>query len=278
MRLFVFHLRAALFWPSCVEWKACCLSRLLDEGLNRFLARLLLRSELSVAERDAILRLRGRVAEVPRGRELVLPERPVEQAILVIEGLIARFDEMNDGRRQITALHIAGDVSDLHSVPVPVPAWGIEAAANSTIALISHDDIRAAAVKFPALAFAFWRDTVVDASILAKWTANLGRADAATRLAHLLCEIGTRMEVAGVGGRDDFSLGLTQAQLADTLGLTTVHVNRTVMALKGLVGLSFAGGRVQVDNWPALAHIGAYDDGYLMLDKDAAAQEWASIS
>ncbi|MFC3215111.1 hypothetical protein [Novosphingobium panipatense] len=55
-------------------------------------------------------------------------------------------------------------------------------------------------------------------------------------------------------------------------------MNRTVMALKGLVGLSFAGGRVQVDNWPALAHIGAYDDGYLMLDKDAAAQEWASIS
>lgn len=234
-----------------------------------FVRRLLLRSILSSSEVEALGRLAGRRVQASRGQDLVLPGHGVNHATLLISGLLARFDQMADGRRQITALHISGDMADLHSVPMPLPAWGIQALVPSVVLHIPHADLRGLAERKPAIAMAFWRDTVADASILAKWTANLGRADAVTRTAHLICEMGMRMEVHGLDQRHDFSLPITQAQLADALGLTTVHVNRTVSALRQECGVFFDQGRVRIEDWPGLAHRGNFDDGYLMLDVKA---------
>lgn len=241
------------------------MSKANDAPLERFLARLLSRSSLSDVEQAAILGLRGRAVTVATHRDIIAPGETTTTACLVIDGLVARFDQMADGLRQFTSLYIPGDLADLHSVVSPTAGWGLQAITNTTTLRILHSDLNALAVRHPAIAFAFWRQTAVDASILGKWVSNLGRRDARSRLAHLFCELGIRMELAGIGSRTDFPLPMTQTHLADALGLTSVHVNRTLQTMRhdGLVATENR--RVRVGRWSELVHVAEFDPQFLLL-------------
>ena len=236
-------------------------------ALQRFVTRLLLRSSLSIAEQDAILRLACRPAQIPPRHEIVSPGKTVEHACLVSKGLAARFDQMRGGQRQITAFHIVGDMCDLHSVVAPTPAWGIVALTATNVLFVPHAGLREIACTHPAIAMAFWRDGTVDASILAKWIGNIGRQDARARLAHLICEFGIRSELAGIGSRTSFALDATQEQLADALGLTSVHVNRTLQRLRSEGVVSTRGHAVDVLDWDRLADIAEFDPTYLLVNQ-----------
>ena len=236
-------------------------------ALARFLERLLLRSTLSAKEQEAILAVRSHASQVAAHRDIVCPGQKVDHACLVVDGLAARFDQMQDGQRQFTAFHIPGDMCDLQSVVAPVAGWGIQAVSTTTVLHIPHGDLRSVAMKYPAIAMAFWRDTTTDASVLAKWVGNLGRKNATARLAHLLCEIGIRMEQAGLGSRTEYPLPATQEQLADALGLTAVHTNRTLQMLRA-EGLVRAERRmVYVANWERLASIAEFDPEFLLIER-----------
>lgn len=234
-----------------------------QDALRLFVERLLLRSTLSEAEQAAILSLPGRIVRVPACHEIILPGQHTDHSCMIVSGLGARFDMMADGRRQIVAFHLPGDLCDLHSVPVPTSGWGLEALSGATLLLVPHAALRRVA-QDPVIAMAFWRDTVTDGSILAKWAANLGRKQAVPRLAHLFCEMGVRMEQVGLGSRTDYDLPATQAQLADALGLTAVHLNRTLKALRD-EGATFSGKRVRIDDWASLTHLAEFDPVYLLL-------------
>ena len=101
--------------------------------------------------------------------------------------------------------------------------------------------------------------------MLAKWTANLGRKSAQGRMAHLLCEMGLRIEQGGQGNRLHYTLEATQTHLADALGLTSVHVNRTLRALKDAGLISCNGRVVHIHDWPRLAAVGEFDADYLQI-------------
>ncbi len=237
--------------------------------ISKFLARLLLRSPLNQEEQEAILALEGRETRFDAHRDIVRPGQTNDFACLVAEGLAGRFDQLANGHRQITALHIPGDMCDLHSVAVPHTGWGIEALAPTVILRIPHRQLRELTVSYPAIAFAFWRDTVVDSSILAKWISALGRRAAKERLAHLICEMGVRMEQAGLGSRDCFRLRTTQAQLADVLGLTAVHLNRSLQALRAADVVNMEGFKVQTTDVNRLRAIAEFDPQYLLLNSGA---------
>jgi len=241
-----------------------------QSALAAFLKRLRLRSELGPAEGDAILNLGGRVEQRARRDDIVQRGDHTTHACLIVEGLAARYDETEAGARQYTALHISGDMCDLHSVILPKAAWNIEALNPVTILRVAHTALLAAAEAYPAIGKAFWRDTTADGGIFAKWTANLGRKPAHARMAHLICEIGTRMEHAGLGTRTDFPITVTQDQLADALGLTAVHVNRMLQALRaeGLVRTGHK--RIEILNWDALAACADFQEDYLQFVRDAA--------
>ena len=234
-------------------------------ALARFLDRLLLRSRLSEGEQQAILKLPSHAFQAPAHRDIVAPGQRVDHACLVVDGLAGRVDQMRDGQRQITALHIPGDMCDLHSVMAPTAAWGIAALTTTTVLHIPHRDLRALATSHPAIALAFWRDTTADASVLAKWLGNIGRRDARARLAHLLCEIGIRMEQAGLGTRRSYSLPMTQHHLADALGLTAVHVNRMFQTLRADALLQTEQRMVHIEDWDRLATIAEFDPMFLLL-------------
>ena len=236
-------------------------------GLYRFLNRLLLRTPLSAEEQEAILDLPCTMRQIAPHTDLVAPGETVEHACLVSKGIMARFDQMRGGQRQITAFHIAGDMCDLQSVLTPTVSWGTASMNAATVLFIPHAALRRAARAYPALAVAFWRDGASDASVLAKWIANIGRQDSRARLAHLMCEFGLRSELAGLGTRMSFTFDVTQEQLADALGLTSVHVNRTLQRLRAEGVLTTRGRAVDVLDWERLALIAEFDPGYLLAQR-----------
>jgi CRP-like cAMP-binding protein len=238
----------------------------IQSPLERFLRRLLQRSSLNLEEQRAVLALTGEPRRYPARTDIVSPGERVDHACLVTRGLAGRFDQMLDGQRQITSFYIAGDMSDLHSVVAPRAPWAITAVSEANILRVPHRQLREIAIRYPAIAMAFWRDGTVDASIFSKWVGNLGRKNAKARIAHVFCEMGIRTEAAQLGTRSSFHLGATQEQLAEAVGITTVHMNRVLQDIRGDGLLTFRSGRVEVSDWHTLALVAEFDPAYLMLD------------
>jgi CRP-like cAMP-binding protein len=105
-----------------------------------------------------------------------------------------------------------------------------------------------------------WYDTLVDGSIFREWITNVARRDAATRIAHLLCELGVRLEALGLGKRDSFELSMSQEQLADSTGLTAVHVNRTLKELEARALINRTNRTVSIADWHRLEAAGDFED------------------
>jgi CRP-like cAMP-binding protein len=233
-----------------------------QSNLQPFVERLTGRSILSERERCEILNLPSRAKQVRPNEDFVALGERVDHACFVVAGLVGRFDQNARDDRQITALHIRGDMPDLHSVVQPTATSALQALSVSTILEIPHAALRRASGTHPAIAEAFWRDCMVDSMILAQWVVNVGRRDARSRIAHLLCEMVCRYEVAPAHGKIVFDLPMTQAQMADATGLTSVHVNRSLKSLAD-IGTIFHHRRVRIEDWDALVAMGDFDSDYL---------------
>ena len=234
--------------------------------LQRFLHRLMGRSVLDDDEQQAIINLPGRTEHVQSNRDFVRMGERVDHACLVVSGIIGRFGQNRDGKRQITAMHVPGDMADLHSVVQPTGASALQALSIATILRVPHVAIRAVAARYPAIAEALWRDCSVDASVLAQWVVNVGRRNARHRVAHLLCEMGTRLHPGPFEGEVLFPFAVTQNQLADATGLTAVHINRTLQNLKK-DRLAEVGNRsVHIPDWMSLTMAGEFEPNYLQIN------------
>src|SRR5689334_20500345 len=132
-------------------------------ALSLYLQRLLRRSDLAVEEQQAILHLTGTDHHYRPHEDIVRPGGRVESACLVAKGLVARYDQRLDGRRQITSFYIAGDMCDLHSLVAPKASWSITSVIEATVIRVPHTQLGRLCVEYPALALAFWRDCTVDA-------------------------------------------------------------------------------------------------------------------
>jgi hypothetical protein len=148
---------------------------------------------------------------------------------------------------------------------------------ESEVAFIPREEIKKLAFERPNIGMAMWFDTLVDASVLREWIANVGRRDARTRVAHLLCEFSLRLKVSGLGEATDYQLPMTQEQIADATGLTAVHVNRTAKGLEadGLI-VRKSSRSIEIGDWKKLAAAGDFDSNYLHLKDDEPALAWRS--
>ena len=227
---------------------------------------------LSPLAPDDIRALQGLTGEVVRLRgnvDIELAGQVFEQAYLIASGLVARFVQLADGRRQFTALHVPGDIADIHRVATPMAGSALQTLATTTLVRIPAKHLKAVAFNSPAITQAFWAYAAVDAAVLAQWAVNLGRRDARARMAHFLCEMSLRSEYAGLAERDEFLLEASQGQIGDALGLTAVHVNRTLKALRVAKVVSIDDRIIRIHDWPLLAAIGDFDSKYLQLEQPA---------
>jgi CRP-like cAMP-binding protein len=131
--------------------------------------------------------------------------------------------------------------------------------------LIPVEAMRETAFARPSVGMAMWYETLVEASIFREWILNIGRRNARTRIAHLLCEFALRLEIAELGKMTGYTLPITQDQLADAVALTSVHVNRTLMRLEadGLIKRSKR--EITINDWTQLAKAGDFQPRYLHL-------------
>jgi len=235
-------------------------------ALSAFVQRLIVRSALSEKEVDALLALPGRPERIAAHRDFVRLGDEVDHACLIVDGLAARFAQLQDGSRQSVSLHIAGDMADLYSLMLPRAPSTLHALTDTTILRVPHEALRDLTNEYPGIAAAFWRDCVVDGNVIAQWLVNVGRRDARARLAHLLCEMAVRTSKSD-NPPAVYPLPITQEQLADALGLTSVHVNRTLRLLReeGLARLTRR--EVHIDDWERLVSAGEFDASYLALPR-----------
>ena len=247
------------------------------EALQLWLDRLSMRSALNDHERDAILTLPCDMIEVSANRDFVRLGDQTTHACLVAEGLVGRFAQTADGARQITALHIPGDMVDLHSVVAPAATSALQAIGRATVVRVPHAALTRTASAFPALGRAFWRDCVVDAAILATWVINVGHRPASARVAHLICEMAVRYAAIGLAQGRNFPFLLTQSQLGETTGMTSVHVNRMIAQLREQSVLTWGSRIVEILDWHGLRTLAGFDPLYLSLPDDLLRRIYAAF-
>lgn len=233
-------------------------------NLRTFVDRLARHSLLGEAEKDCLLSLPVRQRQIDTNRDLVRQGENVEYACLVTSGFLARCDQAPEGKRQVVALHIPGDMVDLHAAVRPMFTTGLQTLCPTTVLQVRHSDLRAAAADHPCIAEAFWRECSAEMSIMAQWVVNVGRRCASARLAHFLCETAWRLGAVNEGASASFHFPLTQSHLAEITGMTTVHINRTLGVLRG-VGTTVRKKRVTITHWPTLVAAGDFDARYLEL-------------
>ncbi|MHB0784447.1 Crp/Fnr family transcriptional regulator [Bradyrhizobium sp. 5.13L] len=163
-------------------------------------------------------------------------DRPSESC-LIVDGFAFRSKLTPDGMRQILSIHIPGEIPDLQALHLHVLDHDLTALADCTLGFIQHDALRELIRRRPNVSAALWRETLIDSAIFREWIVNVGCRPALARLAHLLAEIHARLELIGRAANDSFELPITQIELADCLGLSVVHLNRTLQQLRheGLV-------------------------------------------
>jgi CRP-like cAMP-binding protein len=236
-------------------------------ALEAFVDRLGALSPLTRDDVAALMSLSGEAVRYRGSVDIELPGQVFEQGCLVVSGVVARFVQLSDGRRQFTAVHIPGDMADIHRVATPMAGSALQTLTTAMVLRVPAKSLRSVAFKSPTITQAFWAYSAVDAAVLTQWAVNLGRRDAKTRMAHFLCEMSLRSEYSGQGTRNEFLLEASQAQIGDALGITAVHVNRTLKALKQTKVVSIDDRIIRVLDWALLRAIGGFDPAYLQLDQ-----------
>ncbi len=233
---------------------------------NPLIRKLEQRDRLSDEEKRVLDSAIDRVKNFPADEDIVQEgDRPGESC-LILEGYACRYTLLADGRRQITAIHVPGDFIDLHSFPLKVMDHSVGTMTPCRVALVPHDHLRSITEKYPHLTRLLWLSTLIDAAIHREWMTGMGRRSAVGQMAHLLCELYLRLKSVGLATGFSYWLPITQAEMGDALGLSSVHVNRVVQELRAAGIITWRDETLIIDDWDRLAHIAEFDPGYLHLN------------
>lgn len=234
--------------------------------IEKYLMKLRSRDAISAEEEAVIRNSITEVVHYPADHTFIRPRQELFHSTLVVEGLMCRYKDMSDGQRQITGLHVPGDFADLHSFTLKYLDHSVMTLTPCTIAKSPHELIKEITEQYPRLTRILWFSTTVDASIHREWEVSLGRRNALERTAHLLCELHVRLGIVGLTEGSDYDLSLTQTELAECLGLTSVHVNRVLKDLRQRGLVEFRSSRVVIRDMEGLKQVAEFDPTYLYLE------------
>ena len=237
--------------------------------IEAHLKKLRARDSLTRVEEEAIRGLVGNVIEVPADRTVVRHGETLSQSLLLLSGWLARAKDLPTGQRQIAELHVAGDFADLHGFTLKSLDHDVITLSRAEIATVPHERLTRLTEHFPHLTRLYWLMTNIDAAIQREWTLSLGRRTAIARMAHLLCELNDRLSLVGLVDNNSFEFPLTQMEFGECLGLTSVHVNRTLQELRRRDLIQLQNRRVTIFDLDALKGVAQFNDAYLYMHKRA---------
>ena len=189
---------------------------------------------------------------------------------LFLSGWACRYKQLADGRRQIVAFFLPGDICDLNVFILREMDHSIAALTPVTVAEMSREAFEGITLDHPRILQGLWWEALVNVAVQREWTVNLGQRDAVERVAHLLCELFLRLRGVGLADEDSCAFPITQSDLAEATGMSTVHVNRTLQELRGRGLLTLRAKRLTIPNLGALMRAGLFNSNYLHLDHEGA--------
>ena len=240
-----------------------------SQALEPLVRRLSLHGLMDAEDKAAVLALPHAVRNLEPDQYLVREGDKPTHSCLVVSGFAIRHKLNSEGGRQIVNFHMSGDMVDLQNSLLDVADHNVQSLGRMRAAFIPREAIVEISFSRPAVGKALWLETLVEGSISREWIMNVGRRDALQRTAHLLCEFAYRLDAVGLGPECNYELPMTQEQLADAMGLTPVHVNRTlkVLATSGLIKRTRRS--VAIADLQKLAEFGDFRSTYLHLPQHA---------
>ncbi|MFC3070900.1 Crp/Fnr family transcriptional regulator [Phenylobacterium soli] len=232
---------------------------------NPVIAKLQHATALRAEDRAVLEALTAQAIELPAHAELVREGDCPPHVHVVLSGFACRYKTLPDGGRQIMAWLTPGDFCDLHVAVLGAMDHAVATLSPSRLALLPRNGMEEITDRHPALARAFWWATLVDAAILREWLVNLGRRPGEQRIAHLFCELLARLRATGLAEDGEMDFPLTQADLADTVGLSAVHVNRIVQDLREAGLIKWRSGRLRILDVAGLESLAGFNPSYLHL-------------
>ena len=229
------------------------------------------KSTFSDEERGALTGMPMQVTDIRAHQDIVREGDRPSRSCLLIEGFTCNYKVTGEGKRQIMAFHVPGDIPDLQSLHLKVLDNSLGTITPCKVGFIRHETLQDLCARHPRITAALWRETLIDAAIYREWVVNVGRRPAYARVAHLLCEIVVRLRAVGLVEGDGCDLPMTQGEIADATGLSAVHVNRTLQELRAAGLVRLGDGSMQILAWEGLKAGGDFDPAYLHLEHREAA-------
>ena len=193
-------------------------------------------------------------------------DKPQVSAV-VLSGMVARYHTLRTGRRQYLSLHHAGDMPDAQALFIDQMDHAVCSIDDATVALVPHKALLRLFEQRPSIAFAIWRETLIDAAIFREAITNNSARPIRARLAHFFCEQYYRARAAGVASDKSCRLPLNQTQLGEALGASLPTINRALRALRSTKWCTWERGILHIRDWDRLVALGSFDPSYLHLRK-----------
>lgn len=234
--------------------------------LTRLVDTLARHGPLSPEDHEAILSLPATSRRFGAGDDLVVEGDAPSQCRVLASGQAFRHRTLPDGRRQIMAFHVPGEICDTEGLLLTMDHT-VTALSACEVAFIPHAAMDALLDTHPRVMRALWRTSLVESAVTREWMMGMGRRTAKARIAHLFCEVFLRMRAAGLVEKNRCRFPVTQTHLSDALGLSVVHTNRVLQELRGEGLIAFRAGELSLLNWPGLEAAGEFEPGYLHLNE-----------
>ena len=224
-------------------------------------------TDLSATDRTHLDHLARSPTRMRAGEDLIREGDRPERVFLLLSGWAYRYKVLADGKRQIVAYLLPGDLCDAHIFILGKMDHSIGLLSNATVATVSRETMIDVTERSPAIARALWWSTLVDEAVLRHWLINVGQRDAYHRIAHLFCELWERASQVGLVSGGAFDLPLTQEQLGDTLGMTSVHTNRVLQRMRGEGIITFESKRLIIRDMQGIRRAADFNPNYLHLTR-----------
>jgi len=214
-------------------------------------------------EKEAVARLPFKAVDVGPHRDIVNEGHIAIQSCVVVAGITCWSKLTSSGKRQITSVAFSGDMPDLHGYHLKPLDSNLSTITPCRLGFVSHDALKILFEQQPNVASAMWRLTLIDAAVFREWVTNVGGRPAYSRIAHLFCEFFLRASRFGLRSDGACSMPLTQTEIGECTGLSTVHVNRNIQQLRAEKLISLEAGVLTVLDWEGLQAAGDFDPASL---------------
>ena len=230
---------------------------------NRFIDKLSGFADLTDDDVAALALATSRPRRFAAKQDLIREGDQPGPVFVVLEGWACRYKILPSGTRQITAFLIPGDACDLHVGNLKEMDHSIQAISPASVATIPRNEMDALMRKHPNIARAMYTSQLVDEGTLRAWIVSMGRRSSIERVAHLMCELYMRAFAIDLVADRMVALPLSQIVMADSLGMTPVHINRVLKELRLMGAMDLHRGALVIIDPVKLVQIAGFDENYL---------------